>query len=312
MRNTSGFTLIEVLIAMVLLAFLTIFTAHSINDAIHSREKIQHDIDRYSTLRDAMKVIERDVNGAFNYQDFNARLFNMALKARATMAQQNQSQQTQTPAGTVTQPVPTPTPGQQQGFQETYQQKAEWKYSAFIGEKSALDLTTLSNVRMAEDQQMSMQAEIGYHLKNCRRRASQGASSNCLWRRVAPVIDDDPTKGGHETVLLENVSKFELRYLGPGKEKEWIDTWITSERGDDMTKGKFPYAVEVTLEVQDKNTKDKPLRMTIVASVRNPNNPNPNDPTNPANQPGGGNQPIQGTTQAPVNPTSGAVPSATN
>lgn len=86
--------------------------------------------------------------------------------------------------------------------------------------------------------------------------------------------------------MLENVQKFELRYLGPGHEKEWIDTWDSTEKGDVTTKGKFPYAVEITIEVQDKssNSKDKPLRMTIVASVRNPNNPPPTqsqDPNNP-------------------------------
>jgi hypothetical protein len=100
------------------------------------------------------------------------------------------------------------------------------------------------------------------------------------------VIDDDLTKGGQETVLLENVEKFELRYLGPGKEKEWVPQWISTERGDALTKGKFPFAVEITIEVQDKssNSKDKPLRMTIVAAIRNPNNPPPTqsqDPNNP-------------------------------
>jgi type II secretory pathway component PulJ len=265
---------------MVLLAFLSIFTARSITNAIHSREKIQKDIDRYSTLHDALKVIERDINDAFHYQDFNARLFNMSLKARATMASQN-------PQPTPTPGVPVPPGGQANTpFQEKYQQKTEYKYTGFIGEKSALDFTTLSNVRMAEDQQVSSQSEVGYHLKNCRRRVAQNSASNCLWRRVAPVIDDDLTKGGQETVLLENVQKFELRYLGPGKEKEWVDQWITTERGDDLSKGKFPYAVEVTIEVQDKNAKDKPLRMTIVAAIRNPNNPSPTDTSVPAGTPG--------------------------
>src|SRR5262249_31609314 len=86
-------------------------------------------------------------------------------------------------------------------------------------------------------------------------------------------IDDDLTKGGEDTVLLENVEKFELRYLGPKHEKEWVDTWLTNERGDATTKGVFPYAVEVTIEVLDNNKeKDKPLRMTMVAAISNPNN----------------------------------------
>lgn len=280
--QAKGFTLLEVLIAMVILAFLSAFTAQAINNAIRAKAKVQKELDKTMTLRDAMRVIERDINSAFHYQDFNAKLFNLSLQARKTTASQAPppipgGNPTGAPLGN--QPIAAP-------FQEHYKPKDEYKFTGFVGEKNSLDFTTLSNVRMQEDQQASMQAEVGYHLKSCRRRSQQGASSNCLWRRVAPIIDDDLLKGGSETVLLENVEKFDLRYLGPGKEKEWIEQWVSTERGDAITKGKFPYAVEVTIEVLDKRSdaKDKPLRMTIVASVRNPNNPPPStaqDPNNP-------------------------------
>ncbi len=74
-----------------------------------------------------------------------------------------------------------------------------------------------------------------------------------------------------------NVQEFKLRYLGPGKDGEWIDTWVTSEAGggvDDTTKNKFPFAVEITMAVRDPSAgeKDKVLRMTMVAAIRNPNN----------------------------------------
>jgi hypothetical protein len=137
---------------------------------------------------------------------------------------------------------------------------------------------------MLEDSAISSQAEIGYKLKPCRRRSTQEASSKCLWRRVANYIHDDITKYGQETVLLENVTDFKMRYLGPGKE-DWVEQWLTSDRGDDVTKNKFPYAVQITIAVQDKspNAKDKELRMTMVAALRNPNNPpeNKNDSNNP-------------------------------
>jgi hypothetical protein len=115
---------------------------------------------------------------------------------------------------------------------------------------------------------------------------AKGIDTDCSFLEMLDVVNEGLTKGGQETVLLENVEKFELRYLGPGKEKEWVPQWISTERGDALTKGKFPFAVEITLEVQDKssNSKDKPLRMTIVAAIRNPNNPPPTqsqDPNNP-------------------------------
>lgn len=296
-KRSAGFTLLEVMIAMAILAFLTVFTAQAINNAIHAKAKVQKDLDKTMTLRDAMRVIERDINSAFHYQDFNAKLFNLSLQARKTTASQAPPPlpNTPNPGGVPNTGVP---PTAQ--FQEHYKQKEEYKYTGFVGEKNSLDFTTLSNVRMQEDQQASMQAEVGYHLKSCRRRSQQGAASNCLWRRVAPIIDDDLLKGGSETVLLENVEKFELRYLGPGKEKEWVEQWITTARGDATTQGKFPYAVEVTIEVLDKRSdvKDKPLRMTIVASVRNPNNPPPTTAQDP-NNPNAISDPNQAMPQAP-------------
>jgi prepilin-type N-terminal cleavage/methylation domain-containing protein len=284
LSKNGGFTLIEVLVAVVLLAFVSIFTMRSIQNAIRSKEKIQKQVDKESTMRDALRVIERDINDAFNYQDFNAKLFNLSLQARKAAIGQTPV----APVGGGANPQAAAAAAAAANVQqpEHYKPKDEYKYCGFVGDKNSLDFTSLSNIRMAEDEQVSSQAEIGYHLKNCRRRAKQSVSSNCLWRRVAPVIDDDLLKGGSETVLLENVTKFELRYLGPGKEKEWIDQWFSTEKGDAITKGKFPYAVEVTIEVQDKSgdSKDKPLRMTMVAAIRNPNNPPPTqaqDPNNP-------------------------------
>lgn len=283
----SGFTLLELIIAITIMAFLSLFTSQTISRAIHTKEKVQKTIDKYSTLRDALRVIERDINLAYNYQDFNAKLFNLSLKERAARAQSSATPAATpaNPANPATPPTPPTTPANPNtpAFKEHFEQKKEFNYCAFVGSKDAMDFTSLANVRMTENQQISQQAEIGYHLKSCRRRTQQSGSTTCLWRRVAPVIDDDPIKGGEETVLLENVTKFELRYLGPGKQDEWIDTWITTERGDALTKGKFPYAVEVTIEVQDKSndSKDKPLRMTTVAALRNPNNPPPADPNNP-------------------------------
>lgn len=255
-----GFTLIEVLIAMVILAFISVFSVQSIQRALKMKTKTQRDIDKNSTVRDALRVMERDINMAFNYRDPNIELYNLAQKKREEDAKNLTN---------VNPPPPPPDPNR-------FARKNPPKIvTQFIGEPEALSFTSLSNVRLSEDSAISSQAEIGYRLKPCRRRSTQEQSSKCLWRRIANFIHEDITKEGQETVLLENVIDFKLRYLGPGRNGEWVDTWITNERGDDQTKGKFPYAVEITIEVKDTsaNANDKSLRMTTVASVRNPNNP---------------------------------------
>lgn len=253
-----GFTLLEALISMVILAFIAIFTVQSMQRALKQKTKMQKDIDKNSTVRDALRVMERDINMAFNYRDPNIELYNLAQKQREEDAKAVKTNESAAPVDP-----------------NRFKRKTEKVVTQFVGEPEALSLTTLSNIRLSEDSPISSQAEIGYRIKPCRRRSTQEQSSKCLWRRVANYIHEDITKEGQETVLLENIMEFKLRYLGPGRNGEWVDTWITSERGDDQTKNKFPFAVEITVEVKDTsaNANDKSLRMTTVASLRNPNNP---------------------------------------
>jgi prepilin-type N-terminal cleavage/methylation domain-containing protein len=272
----GGFTLIEVMVAMVILAFLSFFTSQSIQAALKAKTRVQKATDKNATLRDALRVMERDVNMAFNYRSPYVELYNKAQDARVAKAIENARKGKPNPNPTPTPGTPPPIAGapvDEAAIKEKYPKRVDTVVTQFQGKKDTLNFSTLSNIRMTEDSMMDTQSEIGYFLKSCRRRSTQEQSSNCLWRRVANYIDKDIDKGGEETVLLENVESFELRYLGPGKEDEWQDTWVTGEGAETATAGKFPYAVEITLSVADPDAKGKPLKMVTVAAIRNPNNP---------------------------------------
>ena len=64
-----GFTLIEVLIAMMILATLSVLTAQSISRSIRDKARIQNNIDNASSLEIAFKIIERDIQMTFNFRD---------------------------------------------------------------------------------------------------------------------------------------------------------------------------------------------------------------------------------------------------
>ena len=299
-RKSHGFTLIEVIIAMVLLSFISLFTVEAIQRALKTKTKVQGEIDKNSTVRDALRIMERDINMAFNYHDVYIDLYNQAQDERKKRAEAaaNKPKTPPTPGPTPT-PTPAPTPTPQPGQPvdpASFAHKTEKVYTQFLGDSESLDFTTLSNVRMMEESAISQQAEVGYKIKSCRRRSNQEQSSKCLWRRVANYLHEDITKDGQETVLLENITEFKLRYLGPGKEEEWASQWYSSEKGDGVTKGKFPWAVEITLAVKDTSAKlkDKELRMTMVAVLRNPNNKK-DLPATDAN-----GQPVTSTGQGPV------------
>lgn len=271
--NARGFTLIEILVSMAILAFISLYTYQSIERGARMKVKVQKDISRYSSVRDAMKVIERDINLAFNYRDINIDLYNEVGKARAEAA--NKPQQPN-PAPIPRQPNPTPTPQPPQQ-PKTFTPKENKVLTGFLGGPNDLNFTSLSHIRSGGDIKDSDQAEIGYFLKDCRNRTNKKWQSQCLWRRDTPIIDDDLEKGtegsGVEQVLLENIVRFELRYLGPEKPEEWVKQWYTNEKGEEYQRGKFPWAVEVTIETQNKNDKaDKPVAMTMVVPLRFSNN----------------------------------------
>lgn len=283
-REPRGFTLLEVIIAMGIMAFISIFTVQAVQKAISTKAKVQKDMDKQTTLRDALRIMERDINMAFNYRDTSIEVFNQAQEIRKKRIQAGPGSTGGGGGGGFTGGAANITPLTPEQ-QADVAPKTEKIWTRFIGDSESIDFTSLSNVRVTEDSPTSTQAEIGYKIKSCRRRTTQEQSTRCLWRRISNYIHEDITKEGVETVLLENITEFKLRYLGPGKDGEWISSWSSAEGGDDTTKNKFPYAVEITIEVKDPNpdAKDKTLRMTAVAAIRNPNNPKEKqaDPTLP-------------------------------
>ena len=273
--SQSGMTLMEVMIATAILAVIAAYTAETVQRAVKSKIKVEGDIDRKSTVRDALRIIERDVNLAFHYRDIGVQLYNISEKERlerlkkGTKTPEDPQKKDPPPSGEPPPPPPSPTEPA-----KPFKPKKQKIFTHFMGEENRMDFTTLNYARIREDDRSSDQAEIGYFLRDCRNRYDKKKSSQCLWRRIDPLIDDDVTKGGTETVLLEHVLSFELRYLGPGKEEEWTKLWKTNKGGDANSENNFPYAVEITLEYHNKtNPSEKPVSMTLVAAVRFPNNP---------------------------------------
>lgn len=307
MKRSPGFTLLEVLIAMMILAFVVVFTAQSIQRALQSRNKIQGEIEKTSSARDALRIMENDINRAFHFHDYTLDLYNETAKARNKKIEEAKAKggpPTNPGPGGIT--VPTqPSGPDPYATMEPLKLKQEVNLTHFLGARDSLNFTSTSNARMTSEERTSDLAEIGYFLRECRIKSiSEQKNHKCLVRRVSAIIDDDITKGGEETDLLENIEKLEFRYLGPNMTKEWTQTWFTNEQGDEATKNIFPYAVEINIEVTDpRNEKAKPLKMTLVAGIRNPNNlkpkepeagqnnGNPDGPNSPKpNQPGGTRQ----------------------
>lgn len=284
----KGFTLIELVIALMLLTFLSVFTAQSIQKALQNKRKIQGDIDRSARLKGTLQVMERDIHLALNHHDLGIELHNLAANLAPSGAAGGG-----TTAAATTNPPPPPVGGATSAppaapANPNFKPKVEVMLTQFIGEAEKLNFSAKSLVRMDMDSTTSDVGEIGYSVKNCRSRLDPSKNSNCVWRRTSSIIDTDPLKGGGETVLLEDVKELKFRYLGSLKPEEWQTTWDSSINGPAETRGLLPSAVEITLEVVEKiGDHEKSLRMTTVAPIHNPNNreKKKNDPTSTQTSP---------------------------
>ncbi len=307
--NPRGMTLLEVLISMGILAGMAILIATSITTGAQNRMRINAQLERQGLLRDALRVIERDINLAFNHRDYVVEVYNRAgelhrerLKAEREKKAGQDPESNNDPSETPPTPASPPTPGAPQGQAPAepippFQPEADLSTSHFLGSEDSLHFTSLSHVRTQAEVRESDQIQVGYFVRECTSRLTRQRVP-CLWRRHSPILDDQVDQGGTELVLVENVRSFELRYLGAEMGEEWQNRWDSggfSGRGtqgqlDGRMARRFPTAVEVTLEIADPQAGiDAPsLRMTMVALVRFANNPVSSPESGPG--PAGGGQ----------------------
>ncbi len=263
--NSKGFTLIEVIIAVMILATISALTAGSISNALRDKKRIQNNVDRLSTIRSAYKVVERDIQMAFHFRDINEEVLREVEKARKKKKKKG-AQQPGDPTDTV--------------------EELE-NLTKFIGEENQIHFTSLNHQRVYSGRSEGDQQEVGYYVADCRTLGKPDESSKCLWRRASPYIDEKTEEGGQARVLVEKVTEFKLRYYS-SEDDEYVSVWKSDDSGDARTKDKFPDAVEVTLEIEAiQKRKD---RIVSLVPIRFPNN----TPKENESETGGGDEGADG------------------
>ncbi len=268
MVSKNGFTLLEILIAVLILAIISTLTAVNISKSLKFKKKIEVQIDDYAGLRDALNIMTHDINTAFHWIDINDEIKKKLIQEAQAAGKpppnfSGSAQRNSDP------PIPTE------------------KLTGFVGGPDSLYFTTLSHSRTTVNAQESDQAKIGYYIKDVRSAGKERNNVKALIRRESTVLDDDVTKGGKETVLLEYVQSLKFRYLG-GDNKDWVETWKSSGGAlDDRTSNKFPDAVEISLAIARDG---RELKLSTLAAIHMTNNDPPYQSGNgpPGAQPFGG------------------------
>lgn len=248
-RNSlnAGFTLIEVMIAMAILAFISLAIYQLTVETYRLRDTLSSEGDFYNGVRLSMDVMQRDV----------ALIYSPLLI---------QPGKTSTPSpsapGTPQNPNPQALPpamnpqdlevinaaglGQATKYWGPATDKTGVRPSRFQGTDQKMSFISASHVRVYRDAAESEFAKIGYELKQDDDPANQG--SYVLVKTESPNAfedDDSRDKSVINYPLLHGVKKLKYRYYRKDKET-WESSW-DSEKED--TKNLYPDMVEITIEL---------------------------------------------------------------
>lgn len=269
LKSAAGFTLLELVISITILATLMVGIAVTTQQALRAKKRIQEQVDDMSQVRDSLRVIEKDLQMAFHAVDIEKE-FKDAVKAKAkktTPVANPNPQGTGSPA-----PISPPTiPEPEAPNPEELNRKDPTTH--FDGKEGEVYFPTLNTSRMTENLAQGDFAMVGYLVSTCNEPGKK-ETLNCLIRKYSANIDEPTYEKMEPTVLLSGVTEFKFRYLGTGR-SEWATTWNTKS-SDSTQKNKFPQIVEISLTIEKpmaNNDKKKKISMQIVAPIRFPNNP---------------------------------------
>lgn len=287
-KGQRGFTLIEVMVALLILAGLSVLMAQSVRSGLQNRQKVQKQIAEESIIRDAMRIVATDVGAAFHHRDYTVATYNKILELRkkkaASATAPGAAPPPPPPAGAP--PPPPATPAQPDPLASATPLPTPQQLTAFVGNSEQLTFTVRNHVRRYLDAKESDQATVFYFLRSCRSGENNKYYSSCLVRleRTEPTnefpFSPRDEEDSQAQVLVPYVTEFKLRYIAAGM-SDYTDTWDSrAESTNAVTRGNFPDAVEVTLTVQNKEDKNSKARsLTWLAPVRHSNNPDESEKT---------------------------------
>jgi general secretion pathway protein J len=209
--HSTGFTLIEVLLAMAILVVLMSVVYGSFSTAGRNVEQAEAARDETDLARTLLAKLTDDLANAYD---------------NPTMIALNQN--TNAPVNLTI----------------FYGKKEEAGEGADKVRRDSLSLTTLSNWRKPDSKETELM-EVGYFF-----REKPDGSGHTLYRREKRELsaDEPPLEGGDEYEITDHVEGLQLRYYN-GTTSTWVDEWDTRKvvvpPGSSISR--LPKTVELTL-----------------------------------------------------------------
>ena len=213
-----GMTLIEVMLAVAILATIMVITWGAVSTSFKVRTATIEKFDRFRNVQLAMNRMARELSMAFITLD---------------------ADQLPTTDGEI-----------------VYR-------TTFEGEEDSIDFTSLSHVRMYDDEVASEQCEISYRLDTV--TGDDGKQHHSLVRREQAPVDDKPDKGGTVYTLIEDVEDVRFEYWDSTTEvadEAWVDSWDFKQHN-----GQLPSRVRITVEIEQPLRRDKKLKLSTETPI---------------------------------------------
>lgn len=257
--GSEGFTLIEVMIAIVLLVMISVAIYQATTQTFRYRARIINEGDFYGGIRLAMGLIDRDVAALFSPVNFNPNNFKKAPPVPVDQLPQAN------PFGGITAKSTDPKAAadaaqlDELARSEYGQTNDYWlgatdlttiRPSRFVGTENRLQFVSSSHMRVYKNTPESEFTKIIYELRDD--KDSQVVEGTKLLVRIEnPTVFSEEKKLQNQKLypLLPGVKSFKFRYYRKDK-KAWEAAWDTNR--DDM-KGLYPDLIELTAEIVGMN-----------------------------------------------------------
>ncbi|MGM0558344.1 MAG: type II secretion system protein GspJ [Myxococcota bacterium] len=245
-HQEAGFTLIEVLVAVSIMASLTAVMWISVSSMFQTRDVVTERFERYQIMRVSMDRISRELASAYLAGPEHG---------GEEIPGEEEDQRTGLQGGEQD--------GEEAGGLNQRDQDDIVQYG-MIGREDEISFTAFAHVRTVEGELASRHAEISYFLE--RRRSDEGELVNSLMRREDVTPDDDIEDGGEVYTMIPNVEEIEFEYWDPGpvrlgtkeevaEEGKWKDQWDTTKS---EFAGRMPTRMRITVTLPPENERSEP------------------------------------------------------
>jgi general secretion pathway protein J len=241
-KNDSGFTLIEVMISLVILCFISMGIYQATTEAYHLRDVLSTEGEFYNSIRMAMDVMQRDV----------AAIYSPTIGQPTPRANPSGVPTTQNPQQTQEMmALSSSDAGKTSAYWEPAVDKTGLRPSRFVGTDNKLTFITSSHTRIYKDSPESDFSKVSYELVHDEDSPAGSDLMTLVRTENTDTFEDDDRhalKYQRKFPLLHGIKSFKYRYWRKDTSPtgKWDNSWDTDKED---TKNVFPDIIEVKLEV---------------------------------------------------------------